>query len=66
MGAAAARRAVSLPFSGLLAGEGLGGTDDRVSPPTPARRPSRHANEACARQPHHPPSKCLDAVLGAG
>ncbi len=55
---------MGLPFSGLLAGEGLGCPCWRVSLPALARQMSRHANEACTRQPHHPPSTVLEAIRG--
>jgi len=60
------RRAVGLPFSGLLAGEAVGRSGAQVSLPAWVRHLSHDANEACARQPHHLPSTILDAMSTSG
>jgi len=57
------RPTVKVLFSGLFAGDGFGLTGHRVSPPALARKLSRYANAACARQPHHLPSTGWDAML---
>ena len=52
---------MGLPFSGPLAGDGMGGLLVRVSPTVLTRYLCHHANGFYARQPHHPPSTHLDA-----
>jgi len=53
---------VGLPFSGPLAGDGIGGLLVRVSLPVLVRYLCHHANGFYARQPQHPPSTYLEAL----
>ena len=62
LGSRGARRAAGLPFSGPLAGYGVGWALVGVLPLRVVRRQSHHANGFYARQPRHPPSIHLDAL----
>ena len=58
------RRAAGLPFSGPLAGNGIGSPLGQVFPLVVVRHLSHHANGFCARQPRHSPSTVLDTGSG--
>jgi len=66
LGKRGARRVAGLPFSGPLAGDGLGWSGANVSPLVMVRCLSHHANGFCARQPRYPPSTDLDALQRRG